>query len=151
MPPRVSAVSALRKFALSLPGAHEDFPWGERVAKVGKKIFVTLGSGPDGKGLGMSVKLPQSSFEALELPFTAPTGYGLGRAGWVTATFEAGAPVPVDLLRSWIEESYRAIAPKKLVAEMDGGKPKSGSPRPRKSVQSNNQATRRAGKRNSEG
>lgn len=131
MPPRVSAASALRKFALSLPGAHEDFPWGERVAKVGKKIFVTLGSGSDGKGLGMSVKLPESSFEALELPFTAPTGYGLGRAGWVTATFAAAEPVPVALLIEWIGESYRAIAPKKLVALLEAKAVSVSKPTPR--------------------
>ena len=33
----------LRACALSFPGAHEEFPWGERVAKVGKKVFVFLG------------------------------------------------------------------------------------------------------------
>jgi predicted DNA-binding protein (MmcQ/YjbR family) len=31
----------LRAYALSLPGTWEDFPWGERVAKVNKKIFVS--------------------------------------------------------------------------------------------------------------
>jgi len=44
--------------------------------------------------------------------------YGLGRAGWVTATFETGEPVPVELMIAWIDESYRAIAPKKLVKEL---------------------------------
>jgi predicted DNA-binding protein (MmcQ/YjbR family) len=33
----------LRDFALLLPGAWEDFPWGERVAKVGKRVFVFFG------------------------------------------------------------------------------------------------------------
>ena len=32
-----------RAFALSLPGATEDFPWGESVAKVNRKVFVFLG------------------------------------------------------------------------------------------------------------
>ena len=55
---------------------------------------------------------------ALGLPFASPTGYGLGKAGWVTARFGKGEKAPVDLLRSWIDESYRAVAPKKLVAAL---------------------------------
>ena len=34
---------SLLEFALSLPEAHEDHPWGETVVKVRKKIFVFLG------------------------------------------------------------------------------------------------------------
>ncbi len=110
----------LRKFALALPGATEDFPWGERVAKVNGKVFVFLGLDPvpDGE-MSFSVKLPASAEEALELPFTAPTGYGLGKSGWVTAKFgEKDAP-PIGMLEAWVRESYCAIAPKKLVAEFE--------------------------------
>ena len=57
---------------------------------------------------------------ALDLPFASPTGYGLGKSGWVTARFSAGEDVPVPLLREWIAESYRAVAPAKLVATLDG-------------------------------
>ena len=111
---------SLREFALALPGATEDFPWGERVAKVNGKVFVFLGLDPvPGGEMGLSVKLPASAEEALELPFTAPTGYGLGRSGWVTARFgEKGAP-PLEILTGWIRESYCAVAPKKLVAELE--------------------------------
>ena len=38
----------------------------------------------------------------------------LGKSGWVTATFHKGDRPPFDILKSWIDESYRAIAPKKL-------------------------------------
>lgn len=107
----------LREFALSLPGAWEDFPWGETVVKVGKKVFVFLGHSEDA-AVGCSVKLPESGTEVLGLPFTSPTGYGLGKGGWVTASFAPGQAVPVDLLCEWIEESYRAIAPKRLVAQL---------------------------------
>jgi hypothetical protein len=64
------------------------------------------------------------------LPFTQPTAYGLGKSGWVTAQFPKGAPLPTDLLKAWIEESYRAQAPKKLVAQLPGG-PIEDGPRPR--------------------
>lgn len=110
----------LRDYALGFPGATEDFPWGERVAKVNGKVFVFLGLDPvPGGEMGFSVKLPASAEEALELPFTAPTGYGLGKSGWVTAKFgEKDAP-PIGILESWIRESYCAIAPKKLAAQVD--------------------------------
>ena len=71
---------------------------------------------PEGGGLGLSVKLPGSATLALDLPFASPTGYGLGKSGWVTARFGPRQKPPLDLLRQWIDESYRAVAPKKLVA-----------------------------------
>jgi len=110
----------LRKFALALPGATEDFPWGERVAKVNGKVFVFLGGDPvPGGPMGLSVKLPESGSEALDLPFAKPTGYGLGKSGWVSANFEAGGRPPVEILVAWILESYRSIAPKGLLARLD--------------------------------
>lgn len=122
---------ALRAFALGFPGATEDFPWGERVAKVNKKVFVFLGIDPvPGGDMGLSVKLPETAEEALELPFTKPTGYGLGKSGWVTASFGPNDRPPVEILKSWIRESYCAVAPKKLSAQLTGSR--SRSPRGRR-------------------
>jgi len=126
---------ALRDFALGLPGATEEFPWGERVVKVNKKVFVFLGKGDASEGCGMSVKLPHSRDAALAQPFTEPTGYGLGKSGWVSARFERGERLPLDLLIRWIEESYRAIAPKKLVAQL-GGAPSPAAPSKKKGTRS---------------
>ena len=123
MPKPASAVSTLRAFALSYPGAHEEFPWGERVVKVGRKVFVFMGSG--GEGLSLSVKLPRSATLALSLPFASPTGYGLGRSGWVSARFGPREKAPVGLLKEWIDESYRAVAPKKLLLDLDSKRRKS--------------------------
>ena len=112
----------VRVFALGLPGAVEEFPWGESVAKVNKKVFVFLGVGDGSYPLGMTVKLkdPEAHAHALTSPGAEPAGYGLGKAGWVQIPMEpAGAPA-ADLLCDWVEESYRVIAPKKLVAELDG-------------------------------
>ncbi|HXN41424.1 MAG TPA: MmcQ/YjbR family DNA-binding protein [Myxococcaceae bacterium] len=111
-----SAANELRRYALSFPEAMEDFPWGDRVVKVRKKVFVFLGKGD--RGLGLSAKLPQSHDAALMLPFSEPTAYGLGRAGWVTAHFDEDQSVPVPLLKEWVRESYGAVAPKKLVQQL---------------------------------
>ena len=100
-----------------MPGAYEDHPWDEEVAKVGKKIFVFLG-GDASPEPAMTVKLCDSHEQALAVPGSAPTGYGLGRAGWVTVPFRATTP-PLDVLKDWVEESYRIVAPKRLVAELD--------------------------------
>ena len=45
----------LLAFALKLPGAYLDHPWGEDVAKVNKKVFAFLGTG-DRADPAMSVK-----------------------------------------------------------------------------------------------
>src|SRR3712207_188854 len=97
-----------RHHALTYPGAWEDFPWGERVVKVGKKIFVFLGVEGSAE-VGLTVKLPQSREEALSMPFTEVPGYGLGKAGWVTARFATGDAAPLDILTDWIDESYRTV------------------------------------------
>jgi predicted DNA-binding protein (MmcQ/YjbR family) len=108
----------LRDFALSLPGAWEDFPWGERVTKVDKKVFVFFGH-DDGTGPAfLTVKLVESHGHALAVEGTQRTGYGLGRSGWVDVPVHSEG-VTHELLCDWIEESYRIVAPKRLVAELD--------------------------------
>jgi len=110
--------AALRRLALAYPEATEDFPWGHRAIKVKGKAFVFMSLEKD--CFSLSAKLPDSASEALVFPFAEPTHYGLGKAGWVTASFKTGEAVPVELLGSWIDESYHAIAPKKLSAPLLG-------------------------------
>lgn len=109
--------STLRDYAMSFPGATEDFPWGERVVKVNKKVFIFMGKSEH--GFGISVKLPHSLEHALSLGYTEPTHYGLGKHGWVTARLDQAPNVSIPTLKDWIAESYRAVAPKKLVAQLD--------------------------------
>jgi predicted DNA-binding protein (MmcQ/YjbR family) len=109
----------VREFALSLPESGEAHPWGEDVAKVRGKIFVFLGSAGSRR---MTVKLDESHAHALSIDGAEPTGYGLGASGWVTVPFRADG-VSVGLLRDWIEESYRIVAPERLVAELEGRDP----------------------------
>jgi predicted DNA-binding protein (MmcQ/YjbR family) len=115
--PKSGPFAELRAFALSFPDAYEEFPWGHCAIKVNKKIFVSL-VGEDGD-LSMSLKLVDSNFEALLLPFTEPTHYGMGKHGWVTSKFAAKASPPMEILRVWIEESFRAVATKRIVKRLD--------------------------------
>lgn len=116
-PSHRQAEAALRRYALGFPGAVEEFPWDERVIKVRGKIFVFLGM-VEGT-LRVGVKLPTSAEMALTLRYVQPSGYGLGRAGWVTARPAARRAPDVALFKGWIEQSYRAVAPKKLIAALD--------------------------------
>jgi predicted DNA-binding protein (MmcQ/YjbR family) len=118
--PHADAIDQVRAFALSLPDAWEDHPWEHWVAKVAKRIFV-FGPGPseDGERTGLGVKLLETGPAVLELPNVEPSGYGLGKSGWVQATFAVDEPLPVDLLEDWIDESYRAIAGVRRIARLD--------------------------------
>jgi len=112
--------SAIRRIALAYPSTREDHPWGETAFKVKDKAFIFMRCDEDGLSIGM--KLPQSNAEALDYSFCEPTHYGLGKSGWVTATFSPTDKVPMDLLEPWIDESFRAVAPKTLVKQIDGAK-----------------------------
>jgi predicted DNA-binding protein (MmcQ/YjbR family) len=114
-----AVLKELREFGLAYPGTHFKSPWpGHKDLAVNDKTFAYLSI--EGQPFSISCKLPRSNAAALMLPFTKPTPYGLGKSGWVTATFEAGQTPPVDMLKEWIDESYRAQAPKKLVATLTG-------------------------------
>ena len=110
--------AALRTHALSYPETREDFPWGERAIKVKDKVFLFLRA--DASEVSFSVKLPKTGYQALALPFVEPTHYGLGRHGWVTVRLPAAGRHSVDDLTAWVDESYRAVAPKKLVSQLEG-------------------------------
>jgi hypothetical protein len=106
----------LREFGLAYPGAHTKSPWpGHLDLAVKDKTFAYLSL--EGEPLKISCKLPSSSGVALMLPFCEPAGYGLGKSGWVSANFENHTP-DIDMLKAWIDESYRAQAPKTLVKQL---------------------------------
>jgi len=113
----VAALEArLRAAALAYPEAVEDHPWGESAFKVRGKVFLFLHHGDD--EISCSMKLPVSREFALVWDFAAPTGYGLGKSGWISCRIGTATEVDPDLLLGWLDESYRTIAPKKLVATL---------------------------------
>lgn len=106
----------LRKAALAFPETVEDFPWGHSAFKVaGKKAFLFMGEDEDG-GWSCSMKLPFRNEEALKIKGASPTEYGLGKSGWVSFRFTAKAKAPMAKLADYLDESWRAVAPKKLSA-----------------------------------
>jgi hypothetical protein len=71
----------------------------------------------------VTTKLAASHKEALAHAFAEPSGYGLGKSGWVTCKFAEGDAIPVELLLRFIDESFRLIAPKRVLAELAEGRP----------------------------
>lgn len=105
---------ALDCAAKRYPETVEHHPWGERAYKVrGKKAFCFLTQRLDG-GFAATLKLPFRHQEVCARAFGAPAGYGLGRSGWVTVTFAADDVADSVELADWLDESWRAVAPKSL-------------------------------------
>lgn len=129
--PAEALIQHLRERGLAkYPGAHLKSPWpGHLDLAVKDKTFAYLSvDGPP----SISCKLPQSSEIALLLPNAKPTGYGLGKSGWVSLDLDPSDLPPTDMLEAWIDESYRAQAPKKLVAQLDAASGAPAEPAPKK-------------------
>lgn len=123
---------SVRAFALGLPAAEEDYPWGEPVIKVRRKpgpppwrrekegvygpMFLWLGR-REAEIPSVHVKLSRSRDEAMAIAAALPTTFsGLGQWGWLAVPL---AGVDVGLLCDWVDESYRNVAPRRFIAELD--------------------------------
>ena len=129
----VRAWDTIREFALGLPSATEDFPWGESVVKVERRrtdpppwrrhlihgpMFLWLGR-RDAETPAVALHLTDSYDQAITLAQARPTTHsGLGQWGWLTVPLDAPT-IDVGLVCDWVDESYRNKAPKALVAELD--------------------------------
>ena len=114
------AEAELIAFAATFPGAWEDYPWDHTVMKVGKKIFVFFGGAASPPGeLSMTIKLPISYEMALTLPYMSPAGHSLWKGGWAALRQRDGDEIDVETIKGWIVQSYRAVAPKKLLKQLE--------------------------------
>ena len=107
---------AIRKRCLAYPETAESFPWGESAFKVKGKTFVFMRD--DEEGLSFSVKLAASRANALKMPGSEPTHYGMGAKGWVTLA--PTSKTSMTVLNGLIDESFRSVAPKRVLAGLDG-------------------------------
>jgi predicted DNA-binding protein (MmcQ/YjbR family) len=116
----------LERIAARLPEAErvDIEAWGgEPTFRVRNKNFVFC----DLDATGLSVKLPPDEAEAVVAtdPRAEPTGYGLGRHGWVSIRIGDALDEPGwREVEEWVRTSYTLVAPKKLariVLDEDSG------------------------------
>lgn len=95
---------------------------GEPTFRVRGKNFVFT----DQAASGVSVKLPKDEAAAVVAtdPLAEPTGYGLGRHGWVSVRIgERADEARWQQLEEWVRTSYCMVAPRtlaKVVLDEDG-------------------------------
>jgi predicted DNA-binding protein (MmcQ/YjbR family) len=100
----------LREWCLTLLGAEETFPFGERISvfKTRGKMFAlsALGREP----LAVSVKCEPDLGERLRASYEAiAPGYHLNKRHWITIYL--GGDAPDDLVERLLEDSYALVAP----------------------------------------
>jgi predicted DNA-binding protein (MmcQ/YjbR family) len=112
----VENMTRLERIAARLPEAErvDIEAWdGEPTFRVRGKNFIFT----NGEATGLSVKLPKEEAAAVVAtdPLAEPTGYGLGRHGWVSV--EVGDDPDEARWRQveeWVRTSYTLVAPKTL-------------------------------------
>ncbi len=108
----------LRDRAVGYPEVNEGSSCVNRAFKARKKNFLFLGEKPDNRRI--MLKLGPSLDEA-EGVVGGRDGCTVGTNGWVTLNLAADGDVDAKLLERWVEESYRLLAPKTLVKQLDAG------------------------------
>lgn len=114
-----SPLQELRRVALSYPETEEGIVCTRSAFKARNKAFVFMGS--DEKTYNVMLKLRGSLAEAATLAAKMPEHFAVGGHDWVTVTLDLNESPPPGLLERWIDESFRLLIPKSLVALLPGG------------------------------
>lgn len=112
-------LARLRRICLELPEAHEVIAWGEPTFRVRKRIFAMFADAANHHGAGRpAVWLKAGPGEQQVVMKLAPDRYFsppyVGKSGWIGVWLDDG--VDWDELAEKIEDAYRLIAPKRLLA-----------------------------------
>ncbi|MGI9611807.1 MAG: MmcQ/YjbR family DNA-binding protein, partial [Acidimicrobiales bacterium] len=107
---------ALRERALEFPGVAEGDSCVKRSFKARTKGFLYLGESDD--TYNAMLKVGDSLDDVRRFCAEQPDTRSVGETNWVTLHF-AHDEAPPAALNDWIEESFRLLAPKKLVSELE--------------------------------
>ena len=120
--PRKKPIDQLRAICLALPEAVEVVAWGEPTFRVNGKIFAQYEDHHHGDAVvGVWLKAPEGMQRALvdadPARFYVPKY--VGHKGWVGVRMDVAVDWPV--LDDLVRESYRMIAPKRLLMRLEVG------------------------------
>ncbi len=120
MPPRDLALKRVRKLCLALPEAIEKEAWGGPTFRVKKMFAMYVDNHHDDGRLALWLKSTHEAQDVLvegdpERFFVPPY---MGPSGWVGVRLEKGR-VDWEQVEELVEEGYRLIAPRRLVAQLD--------------------------------
>jgi hypothetical protein len=117
-----SPLVRLRKKCLALPEAHEVEAWGAPTFRVKNKLFAMYASKENHHGWGRNAVWIKATGHNQSLMIAAhPDRFFkppyVGPSGWVGVWLDANTDW--DEVTSLLEDGYRLIAPKKLLAKLD--------------------------------
>lgn len=109
----------LRKLCLSLPEATEKEAWGHPTFRVRDKIFAVYGGDGTKHRWNLTLKAPPGaqSFLVEGDPERFFVPQYVGGKGWVSVYFDTRS-IDWPAVEELVEQSYRLIAPEKLVAQL---------------------------------
>jgi predicted DNA-binding protein (MmcQ/YjbR family) len=86
---------------------------GEPTFRVGGKCFVF--ASPDATSVTVKLSVAEAQAVVATDPAATPTGYGMGRHGWVSIALDARpSAARWREVGEWVRTSYTLIAPKRL-------------------------------------
>jgi predicted DNA-binding protein (MmcQ/YjbR family) len=107
----------LRKVCAALPGVSETVDGhGHAAFRVGTKTLAMLGDSAGSPSLGLKTDLPTQA-ELVKRKDFYPTPY-VGQHGWVS-TDGNQSDIDWEVVQMVIAATYRRVAPKRLVAQLD--------------------------------
>jgi predicted DNA-binding protein (MmcQ/YjbR family) len=109
-------LARVRALCLALPEAREKITWGHPTYRVREKMFAASGGGTG--RLALTIKAPHGAQQSLVAydPRRYFVPAYVGKAGWVGVYLDGR--VPWLQVAALIEQSYRLVAPRKLVAQL---------------------------------
>ena len=105
---------AIRRIALEYPEVEEGTSCNKSAFKARKKSFLFMGM--NDKTFNVMLKLVASLDEAERLEAQCPDCFKVGSHGWTTVILPHTQSPSAGLMERWIDESYRSLVHKQLVA-----------------------------------